>query len=123
MTLWDDIYELRRQDKIPRRWKCSHLREHLPNPITALRAAPPNQSISKDGRVLGDYVKRGHHPKAWWIPPPGSGLYELIEDPSDDEATQLAALDRVSQLLGGVRKRQSPDSREIQIPSKNPQAT
>ena len=123
MTLWDDIYELRRQDKIPRLWKSSHLREHLPNPIAALRSVPANQSISKDGRVLGNYVKSGRPPKAWRIPPPRSGLYELIEDPSDDEATQQAALDKVSQLLGGGRKRQNHDSMEIQILSKNPRAT
>ena len=104
MSLWDDILQLRRENKIPLEWNAADLKRHLLNPESTLRSVPPNRSISRDGSAVGDYVKKGSTPKAWRVGPPRSGLYRLIEDPSNDEATQRREFDRVSSLLGGFRE-------------------
>ena len=80
MTFWEAIYNLRQRGLIPRQWCRSDIRPHLrrsfaPNTITTV---PSNESISRDGKVKGDYVKRGRQAKAFRL---GDGLYELIDDP------------------------------------------
>ena len=114
MSLWDDILQLRRDDRIPPEWKVAHLREHLTNPINALRSVPANQSISRDGRAIGNYVKRGSKPKAWRIGPPRSGVYRLVEDPSDDEVTQQAELQCATRLAEVALTRESRNEENLQ---------
>jgi len=80
MTFWNDIYELRRQNLIPQQWRRKHIMPYLKHKYKAstIWTVPPNQSISKDRRVQGNYVQRGMQPKAYRIAP---GLFELIEEP------------------------------------------
>jgi len=81
MTFWNDIYELRRQNLIPQQWRRKHIMPYLKHKYKAstIWTVPPNQSVSKDRRVQGNYVQRGMQPKAYRIAP---GLFELIEEPS-----------------------------------------
>lgn len=79
-TFWENVRELRKRDLLPRRWRVSDLRSHLediysPNTIETV---PANSSISADGSVQGDYVKKGRRPEAVRL---GNGLYELMDDP------------------------------------------
>jgi len=81
MTFWNDIYELRKQNLIPLQWRRKHIMPYLKHKYKAstIWTVPPNQSISKDRHVQGNYVQRGMEPKAYRIAP---GLFELIEEPS-----------------------------------------
>ena len=103
MSIWDDIRVLRRNNRIPRQWKFADLRQHLTNPDTSLRSIPANLSVTQDGAIRGNSVKKGSVPKAWRIGPPGSGLYQLIGDPGDDAATQQAELELAPSLAGTDR--------------------
>lgn len=80
MTFWEAIYDLRQRKLIPREWSASDILAHLHHDfsLNTIRTVPANQSISKDGNVEGDYVKKGREPKAFRL---GNGLYELINDP------------------------------------------
>lgn len=89
MSFWDEIYELRKQGLIPRVWTRDSLRPHLqgkfmPNSITTI---PSNGSMTRDGKRIGNYVKRGQDPRAWRV---GPGEFRLIVDPHDDVAIQDA---------------------------------
>ena len=91
MSFWDEVYKLRGDSIIPREWKRAHLLHHLsgkykPDSITTI---PSNGSISRDGKEIGDYVKRGGTPMAWRV---GDGVFQLVVDPHDDELTRLNQL-------------------------------
>ncbi|MBI3662360.1 MAG: bifunctional DNA-formamidopyrimidine glycosylase/DNA-(apurinic or apyrimidinic site) lyase [Acidobacteria bacterium] len=81
MTFWQAIRDLRRRGKIARQWRASDLMPHLSETFSprTIRTVPANQSVSRDGKVKGDYVKRGREAQAFRV---GDGLYELIDDPS-----------------------------------------
>lgn len=81
MTFWNDIYELRRQNLIPRQWRRKHIMPFLKGKYedSTIWTVPSNQSVSKDRKVQGNYVQRGMEPKAYRIAP---GLFELIDEPS-----------------------------------------
>jgi hypothetical protein len=69
--------------RIPRQWRYADIRPHLQErfALSSIRTIPSNQSISKNGKVKGDYVlRRGREAQAFRL---GDGLYELIEDPAD----------------------------------------
>ena len=87
MSFWDEVYKLREQGQIPRVWTRQCLRPHLLGPYTpnSINTIPSNQSITKDGKEIGNYVKHGRDPKAWRV---GHGEFQLVVDPDDDEATQ-----------------------------------
>ena len=89
MSFWDDIYELRKQDSIPRVWTRTDLLPYLQGPYAekTIKTVPSNQSIERDGTQPGNYVKRGLEPKAWRI---ARGEFQLVVDPDDDKATQDA---------------------------------
>lgn len=82
-NFWDSVYQLRKENKIPRIWKRAHIRPYMerpngrfaPNSITTI---PSNRSMTRDGKKQGDYVKKGQDPKAWRV---GPGEFELIDDP------------------------------------------
>ena len=95
MSFWDEVYKLREQGLIPRVWRLAHLRSHLsakykPNSINTI---PSNQSITRDGKEIGNYVNRGQDPKAWRI---GRGEFQLVVDPDDDESTRDAERQRAA---------------------------
>jgi hypothetical protein len=80
MTFWETIRDLRKRSSISRQWSITDIRPLLaarfsPNSIATI---PPNQSISRDGKVKGDYVKKGRPPMAFRV---GKARYELIDDP------------------------------------------
>ena len=86
MTFWQHIVELRKKNKIPKQWRIKHIRPHLLEICpdgryreNAIRTIPFNQSITKDGKAKGDYVKRGRPAEAFRV---GKGLFELIDDPA-----------------------------------------
>ena len=83
MTFWETVYDLRLKGEIPRQWRVGHLTPHLWDRFaaTTIRVAPANWSVSRDGKVKGNFVKRGSGAKAYRL---GNGLYELIDDPRDD---------------------------------------
>lgn len=90
MGFWEDVYELRTHALIPRLWSRGDIRTHLagkyrPNTLNSL---PSNQSMTKDGRVKGNYVLRGLEPRAWRIEP---GVFELVDDPEDTNKDQQAS--------------------------------
>ena len=87
MSFWDEVYKLREQGLIPRVWTRECLRPHLLGPYTpnSINTIPSNQSITRDGKEIGNYVKHGRDPKAWRV---GRGEFQLVVDPDDDEATQ-----------------------------------
>ena len=89
MNFWDEIYMLREQGMVPKVWTRACLRPHLqgkymPNSISTI---PSNGSMTRDGKELGDYVKRGQDAKAWRV---GTGEFQLVIDPDDDKETQDA---------------------------------
>jgi hypothetical protein len=87
MSFWDEVYKLREQGLIPRVWTRECLRPHLLGPYTpnSINTIPSNQSITRDGKEIGNYVKHGRDPKAWRV---GRGEFQLVVDPDDDEATR-----------------------------------
>ena len=81
MTFWESIRGLRKRNLIPRQWKVSDICPHLLEEgfsLNSIRTIPANQSISRDGKERGDYVRRRSQPKAFRL---GDGVYELIDDP------------------------------------------
>lgn len=89
MSFWDEVYSLRKQGAIPRVWTRDSLRPHLLGPYTpnSISAIPSNESMARDGKQVGNYVKNGREPKAWRT---GPGEFQLVIDPDDDAATQDA---------------------------------
>jgi hypothetical protein len=82
MTFWESIRHLRRKGLISRQWRVSDIRPHLKGQFAmkSIETIPANQSISRDGKVKGDYVlRRNRPPMAFRL---GNGLYELIDDPT-----------------------------------------
>ena len=92
MSFWDDVYEIREKNLIPRVWKATDLIPHLHSyAYTTSLTNPANYSITRYGEVDGGYhVKSGSKPRAWRYSYVGSTLeYELIRDPGDDELIQI----------------------------------
>lgn len=102
MTIWNRIYELRVEGKIPRDWRRSDIEVHLrrefkPNHINS---TPSNSCISKEGNRIGDSVKKGIAPKVWSVE---RGLFRLIKDPEDDAATQESEMNRAQTRAAELR--------------------
>jgi hypothetical protein len=114
MTFWNDIYELRRQNLIPQQWRRKHIMPYLKHKYKAstIWTVPPNQSVSKDRRVQGNYVQRGMQPKAYRIAP---GLFELIEEPSASLKKSLNQREPKSRSSSRVKPSKRPS--EIRLPS------
>jgi hypothetical protein len=115
MTFWNDIYELRRQNLIPQQWRRKHIMPYLKHKYKAstIWTVPPNQSISKDRRVQGNYVQRGMQPKAYRIAP---GLFELIEEPSA-RSLQKSLNQRQTKSRSSDRAKPSKRPGDIRLPS------
>lgn len=103
MAFWDDVYNLRKNNLIPRQWKREHIRPSLQAKgyqLTTINSLPSNQSMSRDGNSLGDFVRRrGLEPKAWRT---GVGIYELIEDPGDTLEVQHSRKAEALRLCGNL---------------------
>lgn len=87
MSFWDAIYKLREDGLIPPVWTRADIRPHLlgtyrPNTIMTV---PSNASMTRDGKQMGDYIKRGSDAQAWRV---GLGEFRLVADPADDLPTQ-----------------------------------
>ena len=100
MIFWEHIYELRGKGLIPREWKRDHLRPYLERPqgpfaSATIATVPYNQSLTRDGREIGNYIKRRQDPKSWRT---GPGVFQLIVDPDDDKKTQDTELARARRL-------------------------
>ena len=80
VTFWQTIYELRKRSLIPKLWSRKDIRPHLRARFkeNTIISVPANESISRDGSIKGDYVKRGRAAKAHRV---NRGLFELIDDP------------------------------------------
>jgi hypothetical protein len=80
MKFWQAIYGLRKQNLIPKQWSRGDIRPHLRDRFAenTIKTVPSNASISRDGSIKGDYVKKGSLAKAYRV---DRGLFELIEDP------------------------------------------
>ena len=106
LSFWDHVYNLRKRGLIPRIWKVGHLRTHLQEPVgpsyspNTVTVNPSNSSVSTDGNVIGDFVKRGAAPKAWRV---GRGQYQLVADPEDDEQTRQAEVQRAADMADAIR--------------------
>ena len=114
MNFWGRIYDLRSKGLIPREWKRAHLRRHLERPQgpfqqTTITTVPSNFSLRKDGRAVGDSVRKGHSPRAWRV---GVGVFQLIVDPDDDKETHNAELARARHLAESSPRRK-PSSVKI----------
>jgi len=81
-TFWESITALRRQGKIPKAWNTTDLHTHLHGlfAYNSINTVPFNQSVTKDGAVQGDYIKRGREAMAYRLP---DSRFELIQDPED----------------------------------------
>lgn len=93
MSFWDEIYELRKQGSIPKVWVRGDLLPHLQGTYAdnTIKTVPSNQSMARNGKQPGNYIKRGQEPKAWRVAP---GEFQLVVDPDDDKATQDAERQR-----------------------------
>ncbi len=87
MDFWADVFQLRKQGQLPRTWKTVDLRPHLRERYAenTIERDPYNSSIARDGKGIGNFVKRGRLPKAWRV---GRGEFQLVVDPDDDKVTQ-----------------------------------
>jgi hypothetical protein len=114
MTFWNDIYELRRQNLIPQQWRRRHIMPYLKHKYKAstIWTVPPNQSISKDRQVQGNYVQRGMQAKAYRIAP---GLFELIDEPPASPKKSLNQRQTKSRSSSRVKSSRQP--RDIRLPS------
>ena len=89
MSFWGDIYTLREQGLIPPVWTRADIKPHLLGAymLNTVMTVPSNSSMTRDGKKLGDYVKRGSDARAWRV---SRAKFRLIADPDDDAATQAA---------------------------------
>ena len=103
MSFWDNIYALREQNLIPRVWTRADIKPHLlgaymPNTIMSF---PSNASMTRDGKAIGDYIKRGSDVQAWRV---GHGKFQLVADPADDLPTQEAERRRAKACAHAARR-------------------
>lgn len=84
-TFWETIHQLRKDGKIPRIWTRADIRPHLKGRYerSTIDTVPSNQSMTRDGSVMGDYVKKGLAAMAWRV---ARGRFELINDPAADDS-------------------------------------
>ncbi len=80
-TFYEHIIELRKNKKIPKQWRVRDIKPFLLAEfgVNTINVYPCNCSIGRDGKIKGDYVKKGQSPKFYRL---GNGLFELIDEPS-----------------------------------------
>ena len=82
VKFWQAICDLRKRNLIPKQWSRGDIRPHLHDRFkqNTINTVPSNASISRDGSIKGDYVKKRGlvAAKAYRA---GCGLFELIDDP------------------------------------------
>jgi hypothetical protein len=79
MTFIEHIISLRNENKIPKIWNVQDIKPFLENYFSSntINVYPANCSITSDGKIKGDYVKKGQKPKFYRL---GKGLYVLIDE-------------------------------------------
>jgi len=82
MNFFDKIVQLRRDGKIPKTWKISDIKPFLESEFkeSTISIYPYNSSISVDGKIKGNFVKRGQKPKFFRLP---GGCFQIIDDNGD----------------------------------------
>lgn len=98
MGFWNDVTNLRKENKISKQWSRKDLRRWLsgtyrPNHINV---RPSNDSLSQNGDELGNTVKAGGKPWAWRM---GKGIFQLIQDPQDPPQVQQSEKARANSLI------------------------
>jgi hypothetical protein len=92
-TFWETVRELRQARQIPRVWTRADIRPYLEASFTqsTINTVPSNQSMTRDGSEMGNYVMNGVAAMAWRV---ARGQFELIDDPeTEDGASGLAGGD------------------------------
>lgn len=79
-TFWECVRDLRRKNKIPRRWRATDLIPFLWPKFTrnTIQTVPANQSVDNKKKIQGNYIKRGYQVEAFRV---ARGLYTLKNDP------------------------------------------
>jgi len=79
MTFIEHIIFLRNENKIPKIWNVQVIKPFLENYFSSntINVYPANCSITSDGKIKGDYVKKGQKPKFYRL---GKGSYVLIDE-------------------------------------------
>jgi len=79
MTFLKKIIQLRRDGKIPKKWKINDIKPFLESEFkeSTINIYPYNSSISVDGKITGDFVKRGQKPKFFRFP---GGYFQIIDE-------------------------------------------
>ena len=79
-AMHDEIRDGVRAGVIPREWRRADISVYLRDrgySDNSISTIPANNSITKDRRIMGNYVKRGMTPRYYRL---GDGLYQLIDD-------------------------------------------
>ena len=102
MSFWDSIYALREQNLIPPVWTRADIKPHLLGAYmtSTVSTVPSNASMTRDGKQMGDYVKRDSAAQAWRV---GYGKFRLVADPADDLPTQEAERRRAEAYAHAAR--------------------
>src|SRR2546426_9935298 len=108
MGFWQDIYELRKGNLLPRHWRRSDLLPLLGRKYrkSTIDTIPSNQSVTRSGEVRGNYVKRGIRAMAFRI---SQGVFELIDDPAGSGADSGGASLLAKENRSMVSTELSPD--------------
>jgi hypothetical protein len=90
VTFWQSVRNLREHQRIPRQWRAGDIQPHLKLQFSkhTIRTLPANQSISRDGKVKGNYVLRGMEEKAFRL---GTGCMSRLTIPAI-EGQRVAAI-------------------------------
>jgi hypothetical protein len=67
VPFWEAVRQLRRCNRVPTSWRVADILPLLRGKFSdnAIRAIPFNQSMTKDGKTKGDYVRRGRPREAY----------------------------------------------------------
>jgi hypothetical protein len=81
-SFWTEVRRLRRDNHIPRQWRVADIGPFMRVRFSqnSISTIPFNESMSRDGKTKGDYVKKGRPAQAYRV---GRGLFELVDDPRD----------------------------------------
>lgn len=106
-SFYEYIVELRRTNKIPKQWRVADIKPFLKDHFSknTIIVYPSNCSISVDGKIKGDYVKKGQKPKFYRV---RRGSFEIINDshpPTQNKATLYMDLFKAHELFKKIEKR------------------
>ena len=93
MTFYQHIIALRGENKIPKIWSMPDIRPFLKNNFSpnAINVLPANSSMTPDGKVKGDFVKKGQEPKFYRM---GRGQYIVVNEYDGHIENKIIAKDK-----------------------------